>query len=214
MHQIEKNLNRIKSEIGEDANLIAVTKYQSIEDVKTLYSIGFRDFAENKVQDLLVKKEELPKDINWYLIGTLQTNKVKYIAPFISMIQSVDSEKLLAEIEKQAIKNNRIIPYLLQVHVAQEETKHGFSPEEVTHFINNKIHEKYPHCKLEGIMGMATNTEDTSIIKSEFQQLKSLFDQINSFVPIRKLSMGMSSDYMLAIECGSNMIRVGSALFK
>jgi pyridoxal phosphate enzyme (YggS family) len=210
---IQSNLHRIQTEIGNRVTLIAVTKYQELDDVKALYNLGFKTFAENRVQDLLSKKEVMPDDIQWHLIGTLQTNKVKYIAPFISLIQSVDSEKLLAEIEKQAIKNNRSISYLLQLHVAQEDTKHGMSISEAELFFTEKIYEKYPHCKLEGIMGMATNTDDMEQVKSEFELLKSFFDK-QQHIPLKTLSMGMSGDYALAIECGSNMIRVGSALFK
>lgn len=210
---IQSNLDRIQTEIGNRATLIAVTKYQELDDVKALYNLGFKTFAENRVQDLIAKKEVMPDDIKWHLIGTLQTNKVKYIAPFIHLIQSVDSEKLLMEIEKQATKNNRSIPYLLQIHVAQEDTKHGFSVDEAEEFLTQKIYDKYPHCKLEGIMGMATNTVDVAQVKSEFETLKRLFDK-HKDVPLQTLSMGMSGDYALAIECGSNMIRVGSALFK
>lgn len=210
---IATNLERIQSEIGNRAQLIAVTKYQELEDVKTLYSLGFKTFAENRVQDLLSKKEVLNNDIEWHLIGTLQTNKVKYIAPFIALIQSVDSEKLLAEIDKQAAKCQRVIPYLVQLHVAQEETKHGFSIDEAEAFFNQEIYKKYPNTRCQGIMGMATNTDDTTQIETEFRQLKSFFDTHQKH-QLETLSMGMSSDYALAIDCGSTMIRVGSALFK
>ena len=213
MSNISENLNAIISNIPENVQLVAVTKTQSIADIKKLYEAGHRVFGENRVQELTAKNDVMPDDVQWHLIGHLQTNKVKYIAPFISLIQSVDNEKLLQEIDKQAKKNNRIIKYLLQMHVALEETKFGFSLNELQGFFANKIYTKYPNTELCGIMGMASNIDDNSKIKSEFDLLKATFDKYQN-TPLSILSMGMSGDYKLAIECGSNMIRVGSALFK
>lgn len=213
MNRIKENLDKVINKIPNSVQLIAVTKTQSLDDIKLLYSCGHKVFGENRVQELVSKYEELPKDIQWHLIGHLQTNKVKYIAPFISLIHSVDNDKLLQEIDKQAQKNNRIIKYLLQMHVAQEETKFGFSANELHGFFANKVYSKYPNTELCGIMGMASNTEDVEKIKSEFNLLKASYDKYKN-TPLTILSMGMSGDYELAIECGSNMIRVGSALFK
>jgi hypothetical protein len=213
MSNISENLNAIISNIPENVQLVAVTKTQSIADIKKLYEAGHRVFGENRVQELVAKNDVMPDDVQWHLIGHLQTNKVKYIASFISLIHSVDNEKLLQEIDKQAKKNNRIIKYLLQMHVALEETKFGFSLNELQGFFANKIYTKYPNTELCGIMGMASNIDDNSKIKSEFDLLKATFDKYQN-TPLSILSMGMSGDYKLAIECGSNMIRVGSALFK
>jgi pyridoxal phosphate enzyme (YggS family) len=212
MIHISNNLHSITSSINTDVQLVAVTKNQNIDDVRALYDCGHKVFGENRVQELVIKKELLPDDVQWHLIGHLQTNKVKYIAPFVSLIHSVDNEKLLQEIDKQAMKNNRIINYLLQLHVAQEETKFGFNIDELNGFFANKIHLKYTNTKLCGIMGMASNTSDIAKITAEFHILKSTFEKYKK-TPLQTLSMGMSNDYKLAIECGSNMIRVGSAIF-
>ena len=212
MNHISNNLKSVLDNIPNSVQLVAVTKNQTITDVRALYEAGHRVFGENRVQELVGKSDILPDDVQWHLIGHLQTNKVKYIAPFIELIHSVDNEKLLQEIDKQAAKNNRIIKYLLQIHVAQEETKFGFSLNELQGFFANKIYSKYPNAQLCGIMGMASNTDDIQKIKSEFQILKSAFDKYKN-TPLEVLSMGMSGDFKLAIECGSNMIRVGSALF-
>src|SRR5690606_11979551 len=178
-----------------------------------LYRVGHLDFGENKVQELLAKYEALPKDIRWHLIGHLQRNKVKYIAPFVHLIHSVDSENLLREIDKQAAKNERRISCLIQIHIAEEESKFGMSEEEAEQILKN-YKTDYPNVEIQGLMGMATFTEDENRIRKEFKYLKSLFDQFkiqNS--EIRILSMGMSGDYKIALEEGSNMIRVGSSIF-
>jgi pyridoxal phosphate enzyme (YggS family) len=212
MNYISNNLKSVLDSITDSVQLVAVTKNQNIADIRALYEAGHRIFGENRVQELVGKSDIFPDDVQWHLIGHLQTNKVKYIAPFIDLIQSVDNEKLLQEIDRQALKNNRVIKYLLQLHVAQEETKFGFSLNELQGFFANKIYSKYPNTQLIGIMGMASNTENIEKIKSEFQILKSNFDKYQN-TPLQILSMGMSGDYKLAIECGSNMVRVGSALF-
>lgn len=213
---IAENLKKIKDEIGPQVTLVAVSKFKSIPEIMEAYMAGHRDFGENRVQELNEKASQLPKDIRWHMIGHLQTNKVKYIAPFIYLIHSVDSEKLLAEIQKQANKNQRIIDILLQVHIAKEETKFGLDEEEC-HQLSEKIAKlHYPNIRLRGLMGMATNTDDFSIVKDEFQQLKHLFLTLSQRFPdlaLDILSMGMSNDYPIAIQCGSTMVRIGSAVF-
>lgn len=200
------------------AALVAVSKTKSIEEIKELYDLGHRDFGENYVQELTEKQAQLPKDIRWHFIGHLQSNKVKQIAPFIHLIQSVDSIRLLQEINKQAQKNNRNINCLLQVHIAQEETKFGLDENELESLINNanELHE-LQSIRIIGLMGMASFTDDMEKVRIEFKYLKAIFDkhaksQTSNF-KLQTLSMGMSSDYFVAIEEGSNMVRVGSLIF-
>jgi pyridoxal phosphate enzyme (YggS family) len=196
--------------------LVAVSKTHPVEQIKLLYDAGHRDFGENKVQELTDKYEALPKDIRWHLIGHLQSNKVKYIAPFIHLVHSIDSLDLLKELDKQAARHNRVIDYLLQVHIAQEETKFGLSAEEVTDIMKPNILNAFTHTRLRGLMGMATNTEDEHIVKNEFAGLKNVFAEIAASMPgsdFKILSMGMSSDYDLAIDAGSTLVRVGSLIF-
>ncbi len=212
--------------------LVAVSKIQPVESIKALYDLGQRDFGENYVQELLAKEAVLPKDIRWHFIGHLQSNKVKYIAPFVHLIHGVDSEKLLAEISKQALKNNRRIHCLLQVHIAEEETKFGFDEEEVKELIT-RIGTNYEGTDVCGLMGMASFSEDEHKVRSEFRKLRNIFDELNELLkqknidmltdapnlelstlePLNLLSMGMSGDYKIALEEGSNMIRIGSLLF-
>jgi pyridoxal phosphate enzyme (YggS family) len=211
---IEENLLRIKSELPEEVTLIAVSKTKPNEQILEAYNAGQRDFGENRVQEIVPKHEALPKDIHWHLIGHLQTNKVKYIAPFVHLIHSVDSESLLEEINKQAKKCDRIIPVLLQIFIAQEETKFGFSFEEAEKIISENPESKYPNVKIEGLMGMATNTENREQIRNEFQSLRNFRNQLEiGNRKLKILSTGMSSDYKIAIEEGSTMIRVGSSIF-
>ncbi len=199
--------------------LIAVSKTKPNKDILELYASGHRDFGENYVQELTKKQAELPEDIHWHFIGHLQSNKVKYIAPFVALIHGVDSLKLLQAIDKEAKKCNRVISCLLQVHVAKEETKFGFDLTELRSAATEIfLEKKFPHVSIVGLMGMASFTEDQQIIHSEFVQLKSMFDEIrntyqNEISQFNTLSMGMSSDYKMAIDCGSTMIRVGSTLF-
>jgi pyridoxal phosphate enzyme (YggS family) len=199
--------------------LVAVSKTKPNEDILALYENGHRVFGENYVQELVKKQEELPKDILWHFIGHLQSNKVKYIAPFVSLIHGVDSIKLLQAIEKEAGKNNRMIPCLLQMHIASEETKFGFDIDELRAAAAEIfLEKKFPHVQIAGLMGMASFSENQDLIQSEFQQLKSTFDEIKSTYPeesasFKVLSMGMSGDYQTAVACGSNMIRVGSVIF-
>ena len=210
---IQENYHKIKAQIPENVELVAVSKFHPIEKIKEVYDCGQKVFGENKVQELLTKVNELPADIQWHLIGHLQTNKVKYIAPFINTIQSVDSEKLLLEINKEAEKNNRKIKVLLQVKIAEEETKYGLEISEAKEIFSNYLEHQYPNIEILGLMGMATFTDNKNQVKSEFLVLKSLFDELSTFRKLETLSMGMSDDFALAIECGSNSVRIGSAIF-
>jgi PLP dependent protein len=215
---IKANIESIIPHLPTHCKLIGVSKTQSVEKILEAYGAGLRVFGENKVQELVPKYEALPKDIEWHLIGHLQTNKVKYIAPFVSLIHSVDSTKLLEEINKQGKKIGRIIPCLLQIHIAEEETKFGFSEEELATLFSATTFEAFNHVKIEGLMGMATFTENQDQIRKEFKGLKMLFNKLKSStlprqVQMKELSMGMSSDYKIAIEEGSTMVRVGTALF-
>jgi pyridoxal phosphate enzyme (YggS family) len=215
---IATNLVELKSGLPQNCHLVAVSKTHSVESVTEAYQAGQRIFGENKVQELVPKYEALPRDIEWHMIGHLQSNKVKYIAPFISLIHSIDSLKLLEEVDRQGTKVQRVIPILLQVHIAHEETKFGFSEEEVTSFLTSPALAALKNIEIRGLMGMATFTENTNQVRSEFRGLHTFFDKIRkSALPsghrFEELSMGMSGDYRIAIEEGSTMIRVGSAIF-
>ena len=201
-----------------NAKLIAVSKTKPTEDILQVYNKGQRIFGENKVQEIVLKQEALPKDIEWHLIGHLQTNKVKHIAPFVSLIHSVDSLKLLEEINKQAQKKNRVIDCLLQIFIADEETKFGLSEAELFQLLDSKEFLLLQNIRICGLMGMATNTDDERKIENEFSGLKKLFDKVkgNCFSDnscFKEISMGMSSDYKIALRCGSTMVRVGSIIF-
>ena len=214
---IAKNIHQIKLTLPDSVTLIVVTKTQPIEKLLEVYDAGHKIFGENKVQEILEKKNQLPIDVDWHLIGHLQTNKVKYIAPFIKLIHSVDSLKLLQEINKQAQKNNRIIDCLLQIYIANEETKFGLNFSEAEQILNSEELKKLNNIKIVGLMGMASNTNNKEQIAKEFKSLKTFFDSTKKHsmanYQLSFLSMGMSSDYLLAIEIGSNMIRVGSSIF-
>ena len=216
---IAKNLQQIKSEIPQGVTLIAVSKTKPVEDILEIYNQGHQIFGENKVQELSEKHEKLPKDIQWHLIGHLQSNKVKYIAGFVHLIHSIDSLKLLKEVNKEAIKHNRIIDCLIQLHIAQEETKFGFSFDEALELLSGKALEPLHNIRITGVMGMASFTDNKNKIHIEFKSLADFFNRINkncsenSNVKLNILSMGMSGDYKIAIEEGSNMVRVGSAIF-
>lgn len=213
------NLQQYLSELEpQGCQLVAVSKTKPNELVLEAYEAGHRDFGENKVQDLVAKYEALPKDINWHMIGHLQRNKVKYLAPFVHLIHGIDTIKLLVEVNKEAEKNDRIIPCLLQVHIAEEETKFGLNNEEIHELMNSDRLNELTHVNISGLMGMATYTEDTDQIRKEFKSLKVLFEEIKSQysfpnVEMNILSMGMSGDYKIAIEEGSNMVRIGTAIF-
>lgn len=214
---IKNNIDSLKRELaGKRCELIAVSKTQPNEVILEAYQAGQRVFGENKVKEMEQKAKELPKDIQWHMIGHLQTNKVKYIAPFVSLIHSVDSQKLLEEVNKQGNKANRVIPCLLQVHIAQEESKFGLTYDDLNTLLNEV--NNYPFVRVNGLMGMATLTENEEQIRKEFGQLKRLFDELKSKkfsknIEMKELSMGMSADYRIAIELGSTMIRVGTAIF-
>lgn len=211
---IKDNLLAIKNSIPSQVTLIAVSKTNPNRAILEAYEAGQRIFGENKVQELLDKYESLPKDIEWHMIGHLQSNKVKYIAPFVKLIHGVDSLKLLQEINKRAEQNNRIIDCLLQIHIAKEETKFGFDEEEVIEAFQSEEFKKMTNIKIVGLMGMATNTTDESQIRKEFKSLKQFFDKLSTLnFQLSTLSMGMSSDYKIAIEEGSTMVRIGSSIF-
>ncbi|MCZ2222729.1 MAG: YggS family pyridoxal phosphate-dependent enzyme [Chitinophagales bacterium] len=202
---------KIISQLNNEATLVAVSKIKPVEDILALYQLGQKDFGENYVQELVDKQAKLPSDIRWHFIGHLQSNKVKYIAPFVHLIHGVDSLKLLKEINKQAIKYNRIIHCLLQVHIAQETTKFGFSFDELQEL---NIPKEFINISVDGLMGMASFSDDRALIRNEFKQLKNLFDKLKINHPqFHTLSIGMSDDYTIALEEGSNMIRIGSLLF-
>jgi PLP dependent protein len=214
----KKAYEQLIADLGSHhVTLVAVSKTKSVEEIKALYDLGQRDFGENYVQELIEKQTQLPKDIRWHFIGHLQTNKVKQIASFIHLIQSVDSLKLLKEINRQAQKNNRVVNCLLEVHVAQEETKFGLGERELLQIIAEIKQSLLANIRIVGLMGMASFVDDLNRIRSEFKYLKSIFDkQANlrtSNFELQILSMGMSSDYSIAIEEGSNMVRIGSLIF-
>ena len=218
---IKERINEIKRSLPESVRLVAVSKYHPASMIQEAYDGGQRIFGESHVQELLPKYEQLPKDIEWHFIGHLQTNKVKYIAPFVSLIHAVDSEHLLQEIDKQAKRCQRIIPVLLEVHIAQEETKYGFAPEELLHFMESEAWRKYPNVNIAGLMCMATNTDDESLIASEFEKAHQLFQTVGQIVKssdcqtVRwtESSWGMSSDYLIAVQHGSTLVRIGSLIF-
>jgi len=216
---IAQNLLKIKSTLPDHVTLVAVSKTKPVSDLMEAYDAGQRIFGENYVQELVEKQQELPKDIQWHFIGHLQSRKVKLIAPFVSLIHGVDSLKLLEEINKQALKHHRIIDCLLQIHIAEEETKFGLNENElneILHFVQNDK-EGMKNIRIVGLMGMATFTDNQQQIKKEFTYLKSIFDKTNQLLTpnfqLQTLSMGMSGDYPLAIECGSTMVRIGSSIF-
>lgn len=215
---IAENLKRLKDSLPPDVELIAVSKTKPESDIELAYSAGQRHFGENKVQEMVGKWEALPKDIKWHLIGHLQRNKVKHIAPFVHLIHAVDSLKLLQEINKQAAKHDRVINCLLQFHIAEESTKFGMDMEEARALLNSDTYGEMDNINLTGVMGMASFTSDGAQIRSEFDQLKNLFEHLRSeFLSdkedFKEISMGMSGDYEVAISCGSTMIRVGSKIF-
>lgn len=215
---IKNNIKEIGEELGVDCRLIAVSKTQPIEKIDEAYQAGQRLFGENKAQEMVSKYEALPKDIQWHMIGHLQTNKVKLIAPFVALIHSVDSMRLLEEVNKQGQKINRVIPCLLQVYIAREETKFGFEPEEILNLATPSQQNHYPFVQILGLMGMATFTPNPEQVSKEFQSLRMLFDALKKrILPVnmamKELSMGMSADYKLAVSQGSTLVRIGTAIF-
>ena len=215
---IKENLSDIQKLIANRATLVAVSKTKPNEDILEAYEAGQRIFGENKVQELAAKYESLPKDIEWHMIGHLQSNKVKYIAPFVKLLHGIDSEKLLMVVQKEGVKCERRIPCLLQVHIAEEETKFGFSEEELVMFLTEELVDSLTHVDVCGVMGMATYTDDEVQIRKEFAHLKAVFDNLKQTVfgkqdSFKEISMGMSGDFEIAIDEGSTMVRVGSSIF-
>jgi pyridoxal phosphate enzyme (YggS family) len=214
---IAQNLTEIKFQLPAHVTLVAVSKTKPVSDLMEAYNAGHRIFGENKIQEMTEKWEQMPKDIEWHMIGHVQTNKVKFMAEYVSLIHGVDSLKLLQEINKQAKKHNRVIDCLLQIHIAEEETKFGLDEEELNHILTSDDFKSLENLKIVGLMGMATFTENQNQIEKEFNHLKSIFDKTNKLSVINYqlsiLSMGMSGDYQLAISCGSTMVRIGSSIF-
>jgi pyridoxal phosphate enzyme (YggS family) len=214
---IAQNLLQIKSQLPQSVTLVAVSKTKPVADLMEAYNAGQRIFGENYVQELVEKHEELPKDIQWHFIGHLQSRKVKLIAPFVNLIHGVDSLKLLQEINKQAQKHNRLIDCLLQIYIAEEESKFGLNEIELMEILASDEFKELKNIKIVGLMGMATFSENQNQIKKEFENLKTIFDKVSQLktenCELKTISMGMSGDYLLAIECGSNMVRIGSSIF-
>lgn len=212
-HSVHENIKQLRQEIG-NVELVVVSKYRTIDELNYAYQSKQRSFAENRVQELIKKKELMPDDVQWHMIGHLQTNKVKFIASFIHLIHSVDRLKLIKEINKEAKKYNRVISVLLQIHIAQENNKFGFTIDEVIQNIESNQFSEFKNVKIIGLMGMATNTSDKDIVKSEFNKLHSFFSERKDQMKWTILSMGMSNDYPQAIECGSTLVRIGSKIFQ
>jgi len=211
---IEQNLEKIKANLPSEVTLVAVSKTKPVSDIQEAYDAGQRVFGENKIQEMTQKWEVLPKDIAWHMIGHVQRNKVKYMAEFVSLIHGVDSFKLLKEINKQAKKHNRIINCLLQMHIAKEDTKFGLNESELNDIISSEDFKQLENIKIVGLMGMATFTDNHEQIRREFKQLKSTYNSLEKEIKnLEILSMGMSGDYLMAIEEGSTMVRIGSSIF-
>ena len=215
---IKLNIEKLREKVSHEVKIVAVSKFHPVEEIKEVYDAGQIVFGESRVQEIVVKQKELPEDIEWHFIGNLQRNKVKQIAPFVSLIHSVDSERLMREINKQGAANDRIIPCLIQIHIADEESKSGFSTEDFLRFMEDEKWKEYKHIDFRGLMGMATFTEDQAKIRSEFRMLKSFFEKCKTTYFAEKpqfneISMGMTGDYAIAIDEGSTMIRVGTLIF-
>ncbi len=215
MLEIACNLSRIRASLPEGATLVAVSKTHPAEAIREAFDAGHRIFGESRPQELCAKYEVLPKEIEWHMIGHLQTNKVKYIAPFVRMIQSVDSARLAETIQREAAKCGRTIDILLEIHVAQEETKSGWNVGELKRYVETAAFSSMPRVRVRGVMGIATNTDDERVIRRDFGELKRCFELLRPYFGGRfdTLSMGMSHDYPIAVECGANMVRVGSSIF-
>lgn len=215
---IQANLKEVLDQLPEGVRLVAVSKFHPNEAIEEAYKVGQRIFGESREQELSTKYETLPKDIEWHFIGHLQTNKVKYIAPYIAMIHAVDSYKLLAEIDKQAAKYNRVIPCLLEIHIAQEESKYGFTFDTCRQMLEEGGWKQLKHVCIAGVMGMGTNTDDEKEVEKEFRSLADFFknlkqDYFSQTDSFKEISMGMSHDYQIAIKCGTTLVRVGSKIF-
>ena len=215
---VRSNIDRLRETVPEKVKIVAVSKFHSVEEIKEAYDDGQLHFGESRVQELEEKQPLLPADIEWHFVGSLQRNKVRFIAPFVSLVHSLDNARLMREIDKRAAANNRVIPCLLQLHVADEETKSGFTPDECRKFLADGKWKECRNVQIAGIMGMATFTEDTKQVRKEFRLLKSLFDEFKSEYfaddgSFKEISMGMSGDYPIAIEEGATIIRVGTLIF-
>lgn len=214
---IQENLLQIKSQLPSNITLVAVSKTKPVEDLMEAYNAGQRIFGENKIQEMTEKWQQMPKDIEWHMIGHVQSNKVKYMVPYVKLIHGVDSLKLLKEINRQAVRWRKNINCLLQIHIAEEETKFGLNENELIELLNSDEFKEMTNIKVIGLMGMATFTDNQEQIKKEFQNLKNIFDKLQKLetlnLKLETLSMGMSGDYQLAIDCGSTMVRIGSSIF-
>lgn len=214
---IQQNLLQIKSQLPSNVTLVAVSKTKPVEDLMEAYNAGQRIFGENKIQEMTEKWQQMPKDIEWHMIGHVQSNKVKYMVPYVKLIHGVDSLKLLKEINRQAVRWRKNINCLLQIHIAEEETKFGLNENELIELLNSDEFKEMTNIKVIGLMGMATFTDNQEQIKKEFQNLKNIFDKLQQLetlnLKLETLSMGMSGDYQLAIDCGSTMVRIGSSIF-
>lgn len=217
MSDIAQRLQQLQEELPDHVTIVAVTKYSSVDVIREAYAAGVRDFGENRVQDLEEKRQQLPEDIRWHMIGHVQTNKVKYFADYIYLVQGVDRRKVLREINKQAEKDEVVVRCTLQIHIAKEDSKFGLDEAECLALCAEIEAATFPNVRCVGLMGMATNTDDADVVRGEFRELKALFDRIAADYPHWEwdtLSMGMSGDYHLAVECGSTMVRIGSKIFK
>ena len=211
---LNKNILRIISDIPENVKLVAISKTKSAEDIMMAYETGQRVFGENKIQEMSAKYEDLPKDIKWHMVGHVQSNKIKYMAPYVDLIHGIDSLKSIKILNKEGVKNNRILNCLLQLKISKEESKFGLGEKQFKEIIYSDEYKEMKNVKIKGLMAMASNTNENSIIRSEFVHAKKIFDEINNGdKSFEILSMGMSNDYKIAIECGSNMIRLGSLIF-
>ena len=211
---LNKNILRIISDIPENVKLVAISKTKSTEDIMMAYETGQRVFEENKIQEMSAKYEDLPKDIKWHMVGHVQSNKIKYMAPYVDLIHGIDSLKSIKILNKEGVKNNRILNCLLQLKISKEESKFGLGEKQFKEIIYSDEYKEMKNVKIKGLMAMASNTNEKSIIRSEFVHAKKIFDEINNEdKSFEILSMGMSNDYKIAIECGSNMIRLGSLIF-
>ena len=211
---LNKNILRIISDIPENVKLVAISKTKSTEDIMMAYETGQRVFGENKIQEMSAKYEDLPKDIKWHMVGHVQSNKIKYMAPYVDLIHGIDSLKSIKILNKEGVKNNRILNCLLQLKISKEESKFGLGQKQFKEIIYSDEYKEMKNVKIKGLMAMASNTNEKSIIRSEFVHAKKIFDEINNGdKSFEILSMGMSNDYKIAIECGSNMIRLGSLIF-
>ncbi len=213
---ISENLIQLKNPLPDNVVLVAVSKTKPVKDIKAAYEVGQRDFGENRIQEMAVKYRQLPKDIRWHMIGHVQSNKIKYMTSFVHLVHSIDKPKRIEELDKEVSKNNRVVDSLIQINIAEEKSKFGFDHEGAWKFLNTFAPEKFPNVRIRGLMGIATLTNNNSQVRNEFKGLKQFFDRVKSelnFTHFNILSMGMSDDYQLALEEGSTMVRIGSAIF-